>query len=191
MEVVTDDSRYHDVFLWGLPLRVGAVPRGVYLLRGGRRPGVFRGGRVDVHDGDRDYSGVRSMTVLTRALAILLFPVVLLERKFVDDKVKEKYGAIAKKESWRAQGERWGMMILGGYCGVGISILPSILLIGLAVTAGFLIAGFIDPFIWARKNGMQMFNIEKKDFKLGVIVNLAPIWMFWVGFGIGGVLVGI
>lgn len=128
------------------------------------------------------------MTVLTGALDVLLFPISLIERKLLNEDIKEKYGVISKKESVTAQLERWGLMVLGIYCGVMGS---AYLLIGGAVTAGFLIAGFIDPFIWARKDGMQMFLIKRGDFKLGVVVNLAPIWMFWVGFSIGGVMVSV
>lgn len=125
------------------------------------------------------------MNVLNKALAVLLSPITLLERKLLDDDIKEKYGVISRKESVTAQFERWGLMVLGVYCGMMGS---AYLLIGGAVTIGFLIAGFIDPFIWARKDGMQMFLIKRGDFKLGVVVNLAPIWIFWVGFLMGGVM---
>lgn len=128
------------------------------------------------------------MTVLNKVLDVLLSPIAFIERRLLDDSIKEKYGVISRKESVTAQLERWGLMILGIYCGVMGS---AYLLIGGAVTAGFLIAGFIDPFIWARKDGMQMVQVKRGDFKLGVIVNLAPIWMFWVGFSIGGVMISV
>lgn len=122
-----------------------------------------------------------SRSIFTELLFFLLIPIILLEDKLVDEKTKMRYGIVPRGESIAAHFERWGLMLVGVYSGFF-----GLLLMGGIVTLGFSIAGFVDPFIWSRKKGMQMFRVEKKDFVLGLVVNLAPIWLFWLGFLIGG-----
>jgi len=117
----------------------------------------------------------------SRILAALLWPLILLEHRLITDKDKEKYGTLPKSEGFVAAFERWGIMAIGVFSGLfGLWIICA------AVTLGFFLAGFIDPFIWLRKDGMQMAAVNKNDFKLGIMVNLAPIWLFWIGFLVGG-----
>lgn len=119
--------------------------------------------------------------MMNRILTFLLWPVVLLERTLLSDTDKSKYGVLTAREAFVAQIERWGLLAIGVFSGVF-----GLWLIGGVVTLGFLFAGFVDPFIWARRKGIQVVEIGKKDFGIGIIVNLAIIWLFWLGFLVGG-----
>jgi hypothetical protein len=123
----------------------------------------------------------------SRMLGVLLWPIVLLEQKLLTNKIAEELGLIKNEKvpirhMVAAHIERWGLMAVGVMSGstgtVGFFMAT-------VVMVGFSVAIFIDPLIWASR---RMTTFSRGDLKLGLVVNLAPMWMFWLGFMAGMVL---
>lgn len=73
------------------------------------------------------------------------------------------------------------LSILLGSLGTG-GILSG-LWVGGVVTLGFGMAGIADPHVWCR--GKTDVFIGKEEYILGLVVNAAPIWLFWLGYIVG------
>jgi hypothetical protein len=129
-----------------------------------------------------DGYGNRALAVSMSLLNILLWPVTQLEVRLGADKTAQKFGPIPIKHQALAHVERWGLMSLGVLSAVSMAFRS----LTLWIPVGFLITAVVDPFYWSWKFKTPI--VAKEDFKLGLVVNLAPIWMFLIGYSIGVVI---